>query len=139
MDVQTLMPLGAMHGQVGAYETLLAQIDSDDSASRGISATKLGILGDLRGTERLKQLAERDADPRVSGIETVGRRISTSSTVRYGSMAISNAACAGVRGDIARVGDSRRLPTDDAKSPASVRGSGSALARVSVQLSLLSC
>jgi len=55
----------ATHTVVGAYETLLAQLDSDDPASRGISATNLGILGDPRATERLKQLAERDSDPRV--------------------------------------------------------------------------
>jgi hypothetical protein len=55
----------ATHNVPGAYETLLAQLDSDDPASRGISATNLGILGDPRATERLKQLAERDPDQRV--------------------------------------------------------------------------
>jgi HEAT repeat protein len=55
----------ATHKLAGAYETLLAQLDSDDPASRGISATNLGILGDPHATERLKQLAEHDPDQRV--------------------------------------------------------------------------
>jgi HEAT repeat protein len=55
----------ATHKLAGAYETLLAQLDSDDPASRGMSATNLGILGDRRATQRLEQLVERDADQRV--------------------------------------------------------------------------
>ncbi len=55
----------ATHHVAGAYETLVAQLDSDDPASRGVAASNLGILGDSRAAERLGQLAEQDGDQRV--------------------------------------------------------------------------
>jgi HEAT repeat protein len=55
----------ATHKVAGAYDALVAQLDSDDPASRGIAATNLGVLGDRRATDRLSQLADGDGDPRV--------------------------------------------------------------------------
>ena len=55
----------ATHKVPGAYDTLSAQLDSDDPASRGMAATNLGVLGDSRAGERLRRLADDDPDPRV--------------------------------------------------------------------------
>jgi HEAT repeat protein len=56
----------ATHKVPGAYETLMGQLDSSDPASRALAATNLGLLGDLRATDRITQLAEQDPDSRVS-------------------------------------------------------------------------
>jgi HEAT repeat protein len=55
----------ATHKVSGAYETLAGELDSDDPASRGMAATNLGVLGDARAGERLRQIADSDPDQRV--------------------------------------------------------------------------
>jgi HEAT repeat protein len=55
----------ATHNVPGAYETLAGELDSDDPASRGMAATNLGVLGDARAGERLRQIADADPDHRV--------------------------------------------------------------------------
>ncbi len=55
----------ATHKIPGAYDTLMAQLDGDEPASRGMAATNLGVLGDERACDRLRQLADSDPDPRV--------------------------------------------------------------------------
>jgi HEAT repeat protein len=55
----------ASHKVSGACETLLGQLGSDDAGSRGMAATNLGVLGDPRAAERLRELADGDPDQRV--------------------------------------------------------------------------
>ncbi len=49
----------------GAYETLESQLGSDDPATRGLAATNLGVLGDGRARDRLREVADGDSDQRV--------------------------------------------------------------------------
>jgi HEAT repeat protein len=55
----------ASHKLPGAYDTLTAQLDSDDPSRRAIAATNLGVLGDAQASERLRTLADSDPDQRV--------------------------------------------------------------------------
>jgi HEAT repeat protein len=60
----------ATHKVAGAYDTLIAQLDNEDPANRGIAATNLGVLGDRRAIERLEELARSDQDQRVRDAAT---------------------------------------------------------------------
>lgn len=49
----------------GAYETFIAALDGDDALGRALSATCLGMLGDVGAVPRLTQTADLDDDERV--------------------------------------------------------------------------
>jgi HEAT repeat protein len=55
----------ASHKLPGAYDTLSAELDSDDPSRRAIAATNLGVLGDPGASDRLRTLADGDPDQRV--------------------------------------------------------------------------
>src|SRR6185437_12561712 len=55
----------ASHKVSGAYDTLIAQLDSEDPVNRGLAATNLGALGDRRAIDRLRDLAQDDSNERV--------------------------------------------------------------------------
>jgi HEAT repeat protein len=55
----------ASHKVPGTYDTLIGQLDSDDPGSRAMAATNLGLLGEARASDRLRQLSDGDPDQRV--------------------------------------------------------------------------
>jgi len=60
----------ATHKVPGAYDTLIAQLDSQDPVNRGLAAVNLGALGDRRALDRLQDLAGDDSDERVRDAAT---------------------------------------------------------------------